>query len=211
MHRLTPLIIATAVIIVPAHAAPLDQFRDHISEASQRFAIYEDWIRAVIIAESAGDPRAVSPKCAMGLMQLMPGTWEELRYSQGLGADPYDPHTNILAGTAYLKAMYERFGSPGLFAAYNAGPGRYAEHLRDGKPLPAETRAYVARIANMLAGTPEIVTAIAQTDPSPAQNSSKIAFDTRLFFPISTSENSTNPVRNGELFVPLSSEKSEEK
>lgn len=211
MHRITPLIIAAAAIISPAHAAPLDQFQAHIKEAAQRFSIPESWVRAVIIAESNGDPRAVSPKGAMGLMQLMPGTWEELRDEHGLDTDVFDPRTNILAGTAYLKAMYERFGSPGLFAAYNAGPGRYAEHLRNGKPLPAETRAYVAGLEAVLAGAPETAVTNAKTVPSPAQNSPQIAFDARLFFPISTGENSKNPTRNGELFVPLSTQKQNEK
>ena len=211
MDRITPLIITVATIITPAEAAPLDQFQAHISEASQRFAIPESWIRAVIIAESRGDRQAVSPRGAMGLMQLMPGTWDELREQHGLGTDPYDPRTNILAGTAYLKAMYERFGSPGLFAAYNAGPGRYAEYLRTGKPLPAETRAYVAGIETALADALETVVTNAKTRPSPAQNAPQIAFDARLFFPISTGENSANPARNGELFVPLSTQKQNEK
>lgn len=211
MDRITPLILVTAAIISPAHAAPLDQFQAHITEASQRFAIPAKWIEAVIVAESNGDPRAVSPKGAMGLMQLMPGTWEELCDEHGLGTDPYDPRTNILAGTAYLKAMYERFGSSGLFAAYNAGPGRYTVHLLTGKPLPAETRAYVAGLEAALSGMPETVVTNAKTSPSPAQNSPQIVFDTRLFFPISTGESSENPARNGELFVPLSTQKQNEK
>lgn len=211
MHRITPLIIAAAAIIAPAEAATLDQYQPHITEASQRFGVPENWIRAVIIAESNGDPRAVSPRGAMGLMQLMPGTCDELRDQHRLGTDPFDPHTNILAGTAYLKAMYERFDSPGLFAAYNAGPGRYAEHLRTKKPLPAETRAYVAGIEKALAGVPETVVTNAKTSPSSAQNSPQIAFDTRLFFPISTGENSENPARNDDLFVPLSTQKPKEK
>ena len=210
MDRITPLIIAAAAIITPAHAEPLDQFQAHIKEAAHRFSIPESWIRAVIMAESNGDRQALSPKGAMGLMQLMPGIWEALRDEHGLGTDPYDPRTNVLAGTAYLKAMYERFGSPGLFAAYNAGPGRYAEHLRSGKPLPAEARAYVAGLEAALAGMPETVATNAKTGPSPAQYSPQIAFDTRLFFPISTGENSENPARNGELFVPLSTQKQNE-
>ena len=211
MHRITPLIIAAAAIFVPAHAATLDQFQAHIKEAAQRFSIPESWVRAVIIAESNGDPRAVSPMGAMGLMQLMPGTWDELREQHRLGADVFDPRTNILAGTAYLKAMYERFGSPGLFAAYNAGPGRYAEHLRDGKPLPADTRAYVAGIEKTLADMPETVVTNAKAGPSSAKNAPQIAFDARLFCPISTGENSENPARNGDLFVPLSTQKQNEK
>src|SRR3546814_17844195 len=91
--------------------------------------------------ESRGDVRAVSPKGAMGLMQLMPDTWASLRVRLGLGANPYDPRDNILAGAAYLREMHDRYGSPGFLAAYNAGPGRYEEALA-GRPLPAETRAY---------------------------------------------------------------------
>ena len=82
-------------------------------------------------------------------MQLTPGTWREMRAAHGLGTDPYDPRDNILAGTAYLRFMYERFGYPGLFAAYNAGPQRYAELLAIGRRLPAETVSYVAAIAPM--------------------------------------------------------------
>jgi soluble lytic murein transglycosylase-like protein len=211
MDRITRLIIAAAAIITPAHAEPLDQFQAHIKEAAHRFSIPESWIRAVIMAESNGDPRAVSPRGAMGLMQLMPGTWEALRDEHGLGTDPYDPRTNILAGTAYLKAIYERFGTRDLFAAYNAGPGCYAEHLHTGKPLPAETRAYVAGIEKVLADAPETAVTNAKTGSSSAQNSPQIAFDARLFFPISTGENSENPARNGELFVPLSTQKQNEK
>jgi soluble lytic murein transglycosylase-like protein len=75
----------------------------------------------------------------------MPATWNAMRSAAGLGADPNDPRDNVLAGTAYLRTMYDRFGYPGLFAAYNAGPGRYSRFLA-GQSLPAETRAYLARI-----------------------------------------------------------------
>jgi soluble lytic murein transglycosylase-like protein len=83
----------------------------------------------------------------MGLMQLMPATWRDMRASFGLGDDPFAPHDNILAGTAYLRLMYDRFGYPGLFAAYNAGPSRYAAFLAGGRKLSRETRAYVAAAA----------------------------------------------------------------
>lgn len=89
----------------------------------------------------------VSRAGAMGLMQIMPGTWREIRTQLGLGFDPHDPRDNILAGTAYLRAMYDRFGYPGLFGAYNAGPARYAEHLAAGRPLPGETRGYLATVS----------------------------------------------------------------
>lgn len=124
-----------------------DDIASAVAEASRRSGIPEDWIRAVMRAESAGDRSAVSSKGAMGLMQIMPGTWAELRAQYSLGDDPFDVGDNVLAGAMYLRAMYDRFGAPGFLAAYNAGPGRYAEHLRTGRPLPRETRAYVAQIA----------------------------------------------------------------
>ncbi|MBZ9758289.1 lytic transglycosylase domain-containing protein [Mesorhizobium sp. ESP6-5] len=122
-----------------------DPYAAHIAEAAHRFRFPQLWIRAVMHLESARDPRAVSRKGAVGLMQIMPGTWAELRLRHQLGHDPYDPHDNILAGTAYLRELYDRYGSPGFLAAYNAGPGRYEASLR-GRPLPAETRAYVAML-----------------------------------------------------------------
>ncbi|WP_028181617.1 lytic transglycosylase domain-containing protein [Bradyrhizobium japonicum] len=123
---------------------------EFINEASRRFAIAPSWIRSVQRIESAGDVHARSPKSAMGLMQIMPATWSELRERYNLGNDPYDPHDNILAGTAYLRELLDRYGSPGVFAAYNAGPSRYEEYLAGGT-LPDETRAYVAKLANLLA------------------------------------------------------------
>ncbi|WP_075657206.1 lytic transglycosylase domain-containing protein [Pseudochrobactrum sp. B5] len=125
----------------------------HIAEASQRFGILEHWIVAVLRAESAGDVRAISTAGAMGLMQVMPDTWAGLRVRYGLGRDPYDPRDNILAGTAYLREMFDRYGNvAAMLAAYNAGPGRYDEYLATGRTLPAETRAYVAALAPILGG-----------------------------------------------------------
>ncbi|WP_435053445.1 lytic transglycosylase domain-containing protein [Mesorhizobium caraganae] len=122
-----------------------DPYAAPIAEASHRFRVPQRWILAVMHLESARDPRAVSRKGALGLMQIMPGTWAELRLRHQLGRDPYDPRDNILAGTAYLRELYDRYGSPGFLAAYNAGPGRYEASLK-GRPLPAETRAYVATL-----------------------------------------------------------------
>ncbi|WAX93452.1 lytic transglycosylase domain-containing protein [Aminobacter sp. NyZ550] len=125
----------------------------HIAEASQRFGIPEHWIRAVLRAESAGDVRAVSSAGAMGLMQVMPDTWAELRTRHGLGSDPYEPRDNIMAGAAYLREMFDRYGNvAAMLAAYNAGPGRYDEYLATSRTLPAETRAYVAALAPILGG-----------------------------------------------------------
>ncbi|OBQ69605.1 lytic transglycosylase domain-containing protein (plasmid) [Mesorhizobium loti] len=122
-----------------------DPYAAPIAEASHRFRVPERWIRAIMRLESARDRRAVSRKGAVGLMQIMPATFAELRLRHQLGRDPYDPRDNILAGAAYLRELYDRYGSPGFLAAYNAGPGRYEASLK-GRPLPAETRAYVATL-----------------------------------------------------------------
>ncbi|WP_265269625.1 lytic transglycosylase domain-containing protein [Sphingomonas lycopersici] len=126
---------------------PRDPYAGHVAEASQRFGVPAAWIKAVMRAESAGDTRAVSRKGAMGLMQIMPATWTALSARYALGADPFDVRANILAGTAYLREMVDRYGDfAAALAAYNAGPGRVDAHLIDGRALPAETRTYVARI-----------------------------------------------------------------
>src|SRR3546814_15594798 len=72
---------------------------------------------------------------AMGLMQLMPATWADMRRRLGLGSDPHAPRTNILAGTLYLRLMYDRVGYPDMFGAYNAVPARYPAYL-DGRCSP---------------------------------------------------------------------------
>lgn len=131
-----------------AAARPVDRWASQIQRASSRFGVPEHWVRRVIEAESGGRSRTAGPIVsrtgARGLMQLMPGTWNEMRAILGLGSDPDDPADNILAGTFYLRLLYERFGYPGLFAAYNAGPARYAAFLSGARPLPAETRSYLA-------------------------------------------------------------------
>lgn len=152
-----PLAVAAMLLLgfacaVPASAEPLDRWASQVAEASARFGVPADWIRRVIRAESGGRTHLrgrpiTSHAGAMGLMQLMPGTWRDMRARLGLGSDPHDPRDNILAGTAYLRLMYDRFGYPGLFAAYNAGPVRYARHLETGRPLPSETVAYMAAVA----------------------------------------------------------------
>lgn len=139
-----------------------------IAEAAQRFGIPAPWIVEVMRAESANDPRAVSHAGAMGLMQVMPGTWAALRARHGLGDDPHDPRDNILAGTAYLREMWDRYGTiAAMLAAYNAGPGRYDEHLATGRTLPAETRAYVATLAPVLghAAAPDVPTIVPPPPP----------------------------------------------
>jgi soluble lytic murein transglycosylase-like protein len=177
--------------------AALDPWQGFITEASRQFGVPEAWIRAVMQAESGGrstlDGRPIT-SCAgaMGLMQVMPDTYEEMRRAHGLGPNPHDPRDNILAGTAYLRAMYDRYGYPGLFAAYNAGPERYNEYLRDGRPLPAETRAYLATVP--------------QTDPSPPSLPA-VPSGTRLFFTLRTAANASSNAdkapASSDLFVPL--------
>lgn len=121
-----------------------------VSEAAERFDLPQHWIRAVIEVESRFDPRAVSPKGAMGLMQLMPLTWGGIRQILRLGEDPFDVRDNILAGTSYLRDLRDRYGVLGMLAAYNAGPARYEAWLASGRPLPAETRSYVAVLSAKL-------------------------------------------------------------
>lgn len=133
-------------------APPRTEIGGAVTEAAQRFGLPESWIRAVMRVESAFQPRAVSRAGAMGLMQVMPQTYAELRARYGLGADPFHPRDNILAGAAYLREMYDRFGARGFLAAYNAGPARYQQHLVDGRPLPSETRAYVAKLTPAVRG-----------------------------------------------------------
>jgi hypothetical protein len=150
-----------------AAVAMADPFAGFVAEASHRFALPVSSIRAVMQAESGGDVRALSPKGAMGLMQIMPDTWSELRFRYGLGADPYDPRDNITAGTAYLRELHDRFGERGFLAAYNAGPSRYEEHLAT---LPAETLSYMATVKSLLDGT------LARSSPAAASWASSSLF-----------------------------------
>lgn len=167
------LIVATLASLAPVSAeqspaalsqdvanAHIARWHAFIAEAARRFDVPEDWVIAVMVAESGGRTTSngrpiTSPAGAMGLMQLMPRTWAIMRARLGLGHDPYEPRDNILAGTCYLRLMYDRFGYPGLFAAYNAGPGRYADYIRRGRALPGETRNYLAAVT----GTPTRVDA----------------------------------------------------
>lgn len=132
-----------------------DPYATHIAEASRRFGISAHWIRAVMDTESGGNSNAVSAAGAMGLMKVRPETWEELRIRYGLDTDPFEPHDNILAGTAYLREMFDHYGDiTGMLTAYNAGPARYDAFLEDCRALPSETRTYVALLAPALGGHP---------------------------------------------------------
>lgn len=125
-----------------------------IEEASTRFGIPTSWIERVIWAESRGwttlNGRPIRSRAgAIGLMQLMPATWADMRARLALGTDPDDPRDNILAGTFFLRLMFDRFGYPGAFGAYNAGPGAYAAWLAGNRPLPGETAAYLGTVGGM--------------------------------------------------------------
>ena len=123
-----------------------DPWGPYIREASRRFDVPDRWIREVMRQESGGRATATSPVGAMGLMQVMPGTYRELQSRYALGDDPYHPYDSIMAGTAYIREMYDLYGSPAFLAAYNAGPRRLENYLYNRSSLPNETRNYVARI-----------------------------------------------------------------
>jgi hypothetical protein len=216
VRRTSTLLLSGLLLAVPfsatatAQDAPIesvprvDPYAAFIVEAAHRFGMPERWIRAVMRVESAVNVRAISSAGAMGLMQIMPATWAELRVRHRLGSNPYDPRDNILAGTAYLREMFDRYGSPGFLAAYNAGPGRYEEHLA-GRPLPAETRAYVTALVPSFGGgeSPGSIT-VAVADPSAwtraplfvARSESGAASDPALIESGSADTTTTNPVRD---------------
>ncbi len=202
----------------------LAQWQSIITDAAQQFGIPDTWIRGVMRAESGGRTRLngkpiTSPKGAMGLMQVMPDTYQTLRVQYDLGDDAYDPHDNIFAGAAYLRQMYDRYGYPSLFAAYNAGPKRLDDFLLRGQALPRETLNYVASIvpgadsALSGAGNVESISAFAPSvDTQSTQNS---ASGNALFFirndaetaPATAHSNSPaapfSSTNNAALFVPL--------
>ena len=89
----------------------------------------------------------------MGLMQIMPDTFDELRRRYTLGSDPFEPHDNIMVGAAYIREMSTATAHPAFSAAYNAGPYRLENYLGGSDSLPDETVNYVASIAPRLGGS----------------------------------------------------------
>ncbi len=147
---------AQAARSYPVPGTPDDPWGPYIREAAAHYQIPERWIREVMRQESGGHEYGAdgypitSGAGAMGLMQVMPRTYDTLRQQYGLGPDPYDPHDNILAGAAYIRDMYALYGSPGFLAAYNAGPDRLATYLAGSGSLPDETVNYLASVAPRL-------------------------------------------------------------
>ena len=127
--------------------------QDLIAEAARRFGVPASWIAEVVQVESRGRATALSPKGAIGLMQVMPQTYADMRARYGLGANPWDPRDNVLAGAAYLRLLFDRYGAPGFLVAYNAGPGRWDDYRLRARPLPSETVAYLARLGPVVGGS----------------------------------------------------------
>lgn len=209
MIAIAPCACSAATDAQPAAISPgpqLARWQPFVAEASRRFSIPQPWIYAVMDAESRGQTRLngrpiASHAGAIGLMQVMPGTYEEMRAELGLRADPHDPRDNILAGTAYLRAMYDRFGFPGLFAAYNAGPDRYEQHLQRGRPLPSETVSYLEELkaAGISAADMDAFTGKFRSGKAP-----EIPSGQSLFF-LRNGVSATDP--NSQIVVPLGSER----
>ncbi len=126
-----------------------NRYDSMIDQAAAEHSVRTDLVRAVIQVESGFNPRARSPKGAMGLMQLMPATAAEFGVR-----NPYDPAENIHAGSAYLRSLLDRYGDETLaLAAYNAGPTAVDRYGSAVPPYP-ETREYVDRVRNITAAEP---------------------------------------------------------
>jgi soluble lytic murein transglycosylase-like protein len=135
---------APSFAAVPSHQLSIVTSYDPIIEqASEKHGVDSRLVKAVIQVESSFQPRARSPKGAMGLMQLMPGTARQYE-----ARNPYDPQSNIEAGTKYLSELLNEFELPLALAAYNAGEA--AVRRFGGIPPYAETQAYVAKILALL-------------------------------------------------------------
>jgi transglycosylase-like protein with SLT domain len=125
-------------------------YGEHIRQASEQYGVPEKLVQAVIRVESAYNPRAVSPKGARGLMQLMPATASLLGVR-----DSFDPIENINGGVRHLRGLLERFGQDVALAvaAYNAGEHAVTQY--GGVPPYAETRGYVAKVLSLFRGSSE--------------------------------------------------------
>jgi hypothetical protein len=176
----------------PAPGPPGDPWGPYIAQASTRFGVSTGVIRAVIQKESRGNVRATSASGARGLMQLMPATYARMRREYGLGADPYNPRDNILAGTAYLHEMARTVGPANMLAAYNAGPVRVVLHEQAGVPLPNETQAYIGQTRKS-AGTGQKVALRQGTTRHPTRRPTKKLTSHHHHHPTKTAKASPPP------------------
>jgi len=134
---------ASLHIAWPAPKAPKLAYTDLIAPTARRIGVDTALVKSIVKAESAFNPDAISPKGALGLMQVMPATANEM------GLDASDPIQNLEAGTRYLKYLLSRYSNSRnalskAIAAYNAGPG--AVDKFHGIPRYKETQTYVARV-----------------------------------------------------------------
>lgn len=149
------LLAATCPVTAQPAASPAaNACAIHVPEAANRSGLPADVVLRVMMAESGGNSRILSPKGAMGCMQIMPTTWTYLTARYRLGPDPFNARMNMIGGAMYLAELTSRYGSTGAIAAYNAGPGRYERYVSGAAPLPAETIAYAARIGATVARGP---------------------------------------------------------
>ena len=161
----------------------LDRWNPVVREAAAKFNIPAMWLRAVMRNETGGrtvlqgDKPIVSHAGAQGVMQLMPDTYEEMADKHGLGDDPFNGRDNVYAAAAYLRWLKDRYGFPGMFAAYNFGPGNWEAHLRRKRALPTETRNYLKQITAYLKTSPShLVNAVHLTRP----DGKAVAIDTNV-------------------------------
>lgn len=123
-----------------------------IKKASKKFGVPATWIREVMQIESGGrtmmsaNLRIMSSENAVGLMQIQPGTYAEMRTQYGLGPDPFNPHDNIFAGAGYLRWLKSKYGYPVMFEAYDDGPGHLEQRITSRSLLPLETQNYVRNV-----------------------------------------------------------------
>jgi soluble lytic murein transglycosylase-like protein len=132
------------IFIRSSRKTPAEYIKEYsgiINQASKRFGIDAHFIRAIIKAESGFDHKATSSKGAQGLMQLMPGTADDMAVE-----DPFDPEENIFGGARYFSLLLKRFENDKILAlaAYNAGP-EAVESYKGVPPFP-ETKAFVKRV-----------------------------------------------------------------
>ena len=131
---------AVAPVPVAPVVAPVLQPRELVEAAARKNGLPPNFVHSVVRAESGYKPDAVSPKGAIGLMQLMPAT------AKAYGADPHDPGQNVEAGAAYLRELLIKYDGDArrALAAYNAGPGAVDKY--NGVPPYAETQTYIERV-----------------------------------------------------------------